>query len=139
MKETLTAVTVMIGAAVTNFLGGADTMLSVLAIFMVVDYLSGVVVALVFKNSPKSSTGGLNSFVGFKGICKKLFMVAMVGVANLLDTVLGTEFVRTGLVLSLITNETVSIIENAGCMGITIPAVITEAVDILSKKEKVHE
>lgn len=139
MKENLYPMAVVIGTALTNFLGGADTTLKVLAVFMVIDYLSGIVVAMVFKNSPKSQTGGLNSAIGFKGICKKLFMVAMVGVANMLDTVLGTEFVRTGLVFSLITNETVSIIENAGCMGITIPAVITDAVDILNKKENAHD
>lgn len=139
MKEYLSTMVVVTSTALVNFLGGADTALKVLAIFMVIDYLSGIVVAMVFKNSPKSKNGGLDSAIGFKGICKKLFMVAMVGVANMLDSVLGTEFVRTGLVLSLVTNETVSIVENAGCMGIAIPTVITEAIDILNGKEKHHD
>ena len=139
MKEYLATMAVVTSTALVNFLGGADTALKVLAAFMVIDYLSGIVVALVFKNSPKSSNGGINSMVGFKGICKKLFMVAMVGVANLLDTVLGTEFVRTGLVLSLVTNETISIVENAACMGIVMPPVIHEAIDILNGKEKPND
>lgn len=139
MKEYLSTMTVVTSTALVNFLGGADTALKVLAIFMVIDYISGIVVAMVFKNSPKSQNGGLDSAIGFKGICKKLFMVAMVGVANMLDSVLGTEFVRTGLVLSLVTNETVSIVENACCMGISIPPVITDAIDILNGKEKPHD
>lgn len=136
MREYLYTGAVVAGTALVNFLGGADTALKVLAAFMVIDYLSGIVVALVFKNSPKSSNGGLDSSVGFKGICKKVFMIAMVGVANLLDSVLGTEFVRTGLVLSLVTNETISIVENAACMGIVMPPVIYEAIDIMNGKEK---
>jgi toxin secretion/phage lysis holin len=135
MRENLHAVVVVLGTGVTTFLGGADTVLKALAVLMVLDYVSGIVVAMVFHNSPKSNTGGLNSSIGFKGIFKKLFMVAMVGVANVLDTVLGTDFVRTGLVFSLITNEAISIVENAGCMGIEMPPAITKAIDILKQKE----
>lgn len=138
MRENLHSVVVVVGTALTTFLGGADTALWALAVFMVIDYISGLAVALVFQNSPKSSTGGLNSAVGFKGICKKLFMVCMVGVANVLDTVLGTDFVRTGFVFSLITNEAISIVENAGYMGIEMPPAITKAIDILKQKEEPH-
>lgn len=139
MRDSVYAALVVACTGITTFLGGADTALKALAVLMVVDYLSGLVVALVFKNSPKSSTGGLNSGVGFKGICKKLFMVAMVGVANILDNVLGTNFVRTGLVFTLVSNETISIVENAGLMGIPVPNVVMEAIDILKEKDKEHD
>ena len=135
MKDGIYTVLVVVATALVNFLGGADSSLKALAVLMLIDYLSGLVVAFVFKNSPKSSTGGLNSTVGFKGIFKKFFMVAMVGVANILDGVLGTNFVRTGVVFTLLSNETISIIENAGLMGVPVPKVVSDAIDILKEKE----
>ena len=135
MKETICAFFGVIGSALVYYIGGVDTVLTVLAIFMVIDYISGIIVAVIFKNSPKTESGKVNSGASLKGLCKKLFMMVLVGVAHLLDLVLGTDFIRSGLVIAFITNETISIIENAGLMGIPIPKVLENAIDILNEKE----
>ena len=114
-------------------------MFIVLCVFMVIDYISGVIVAVVFKNSTKTESGKLNSRVSFNGLCKKLFVIVLVGVANFLDIALGTNFIRGGVVVAFISNETISIIENAGLMGIPIPAALRKAIDIMQeRKEEVN-
>lgn len=138
MRETICAICGTIGSALVYYIGGVDTVLIALVVFMVVDYISGLMVAIVFKNSPKTESGKLNSTASLKGLCKKLFMLALVGVAHLLDIVLGTDIIRSGLVIGFITNETISIIENAGLMGIPIPKVLQDAIDILNEKEIKH-
>lgn len=135
MKATLYTVVGVTGAYLTHFFGGIDTLLKVTCFMMVFDYVTGVIVALVFRNSPKSATGGVNSMVGFRGICKKLVMVGMIGVANHLDIALSTDYIRAGVMYTFIANETISIIENAGCMGIPIPGILRKAIDILAEKE----
>ena len=135
MKATLYTVVGVTGAYLTDFFGGIDTLLKVSCFMMGFDYVTGVIVALVFRNSPKSATGGVNSMVGFRGICKKLVMAGMIGVANHLDIALGTDYIRAGVMYTFITNETISIIENAGCMGIPIPGILRKAIDILAEKE----
>ena len=125
-----------VGSTLSYFIGGVDTMFIVLCVFLLVDYISGVIVALVFKNSTKTETGKLNSGVSFKGLCKKLFVVVLVGVAHLLDIALGTNFIRGGVVVAFISNETISIIENAGLMGIPIPNVLRKAIDVLQEREE---
>lgn len=135
MKASFYTVVGVLGAYVTHFFGGVDTLLVVTAILMGFDYVTGVIVAVVFHNSPKTATGGANSMVGFRGICKKLVMGGMIGIANLLDMALGVDFIRAGVMYAFLANETISIIENAGCMGIPIPAVLRRAIDILAEKE----
>lgn len=125
-----------VGSALSYFFGGVDTMFIVLCVFLLVDYISGVIVAGVFKNSIKTESGKLNSTVSFKGLCKKFFVVVLVGVAHLLDVVLGTNFIRGGVVVAFISNETISIIENAGLMGIPIPKALLKAIDILQEREE---
>lgn len=136
MRETLCTVTGIMGAGLTYFIGGADTVFVVLCILMGFDYLTGLMVAVVFHKSPKTISGGASSAVGFKGICKKVIMLGMVGVANQLDLVLGTDFIRSGLVYAFIANEIISIIENAGFIGIPIPGVLKKAIDLLTEKEE---
>lgn len=135
MREMFYTIMVAIGSALSYFIGGADTMFVVLCVFLATDYISGIIVASVFKNSTKTETGKLNSVVSFKGLCKKFFVVILVGVAHLLDVVLDTNFIRGGVVVAFISNETISIIENAGLMGIPIPATLKKAIDILQDKE----
>lgn len=140
MREIFYTVALAVGSALSYFFGGVDTMFIVLGVLIAVDYISGVVVALVFKNSAKTESGKLNSSVSFKGLCKKVFTVALVGVAHLLDIAMDTNFIRGGVIVAFITNETISIIENAGLMGIPIPSVLRKAIDILQEKEEdVHE
>ena len=125
MKATFYTLVGVTGAYLTHFFGGIDTLLKVTCFMMVSDYVTGLIVALVFRNSPKSATGGVNSMVGFRGICKKFVMAGMIGVA-----------IRAGVMYTFIANETISIIENAGCMGIPIPSILRKAIDILAEKEE---
>lgn len=139
MKALFNTVIGVLGAYLTFFFGGVDTLLVIIAIFAGFDYVTGLIVALVFHNSPKTATGGANSMVGFRGICKKLVMGGMIGVANMLDIALGVDFIRGGVMYAFLANETISIIENAGCMGIPIPGILRKAIDILAEKEENHE
>lgn len=135
MREMFYTIMLTIGSAFSYFIGGVDTMFVVLCVFLAIDYISGIIVACVFKKSTKTESGKLNSMVSFKGLCKKIFVVILVGVAHLLDVVLGTNFIRGGVVVAFISNETISIIENAGLMGIPIPAPLQKAIDILQDRE----
>ena len=135
MREMFYTIMLTIGSALSYFIGGVDTMFIVLCVFLVVDYISGIIVACVFKKSTKTESGKVNSTVSFKGLCKKIFVVILVGVAHLLDVVLDTNFIRGGVVVAFISNETISIIENAGLMGIPIPAPLRKAIDILQDSE----
>lgn len=136
MREMFYTIMLSVGSALSYFFGGVDTMFLVLCAFLLVDYISGIIVAVVFKNSTKTETGKLNSKVSFKGLCKKVFVVILVGVSHLLDVVLGTNFIRGGVVVAFISNETISIIENAGLMGIHIPTQLKKALDILNEREE---
>lgn len=136
MREMFYTIMLSIGSTLSYFIGGVDTMFIVLCVFLLIDYISGIIVAVVFKNSSKTETGKLNSSVSFKGLCKKFFVVVLVGVAHFLDIALGTNFIRGGVVVAFISNETISIIENAGLMGIPIPNVLRKAIDILQEREE---
>lgn len=115
------------GAALGVFLGRADGLLITLVILAVADYITGIVSACVNKM--------LSSRVGFLGIAKKLFMFALVGVANLVDVnVLGGSSVLRGAVICFyIANEALSIIENAGELGLPIPVKLKRLMDQLKK------
>ena len=109
--------------------------LQTLCIFMAIDYGSGIIVAAVFKASPKTDSGALESRAGLKGLLRKVAMLCAVLMAYYLDQVAGTDFVRDATCLAFVCNEAISIIENFGLMGVPIPAVITNAIDALQKKE----
>ncbi len=104
-----------VGGFLGWFLGGMDGMLYALIAFVVIDYVTGVMCAVVDKK--------LSSEVGFKGIFKKVLIFVMVGIANILDAqVIGTGSVlRTAAVFFYISNEGVSLLENAGHIGLPIP------------------
>ena len=125
-----------IGGAIAQAFGGWTSALTTLVIVMGVDYITGLIVAGVFHRSGKSKTGTLNSHAGFKGLCKKGVMLLIVLVAARLDIMIGTCFIKDCCVISFVCNETISITENAGLMGIPIPQVITKAIDVLKSKEE---
>lgn len=124
----------VIGSAVAAVFGGWDAGLSTLIMFMVFDYVSGLAVAGVFKKSTKTETGALESRAGWKGLCKKFMTLGFVLIAYRLDIMAGTNYIRDAVIIAFITNELISIVENAGLMGIPIPDVITNAIDVLQKK-----
>ena len=124
----------IIGGFISSIFGGWNAALTTLCIFMVVDYITGLIVAGVFKRSEKTETGGLESRAGWKGLCRKGVTLIIVLVAARLDMAIGATFIKDGVVIAFVANETISIVENAGLMGVPIPGVIMRAIDVLKKK-----
>ena len=122
------------GSFIATLFGGWDTELRTLILFMAVDYITGLMVAGVFKNSSKTKTGALQSKAGWKGLCKKGMTLFIVLVAYRLELMVGSEFIRNAVIIAYIVNETISIIENAGLMGIKIPQALQKGIDILVQK-----
>ena len=120
-------------AIITNCFGGWSGAMTTLLIFMAIDYITGIVVASVFKKSGKSATGGLESRAGWKGLCKKGVTLLIVLVAYRLDLLIGTSYIKDAVVIAFCTNELISIIENAGLMGVPIPDTITKTIDVLKR------
>ena len=104
-----------IGAVLGNFIGGNDGLLYALIVFVAVDYITGVLCAVVEKN--------LASSIGFRGIFQKVMIFLLVGIANVLDTkVLGAgAMLRSAVIFFYVANEGISIMENAGRMGLPVP------------------
>jgi toxin secretion/phage lysis holin len=92
-------------------------------------------VAGVFKRSTKTDKGALESRAGFKGLIKKGVMLLIVLVGCHLDLLIGSSFIKDAVVIAFAANETISIIENAGLMGIPIPSVLLKAIEVLKKHE----
>lgn len=118
MKEfwnTIQLIFTAVGGWLGYFLGGCDGLLIALVVFAVVDYITGVMCAVADKE--------LSSEVGFKGICRKVLIFILVGIANILDVqVIGTgSILRTAVIFFYLSNEGVSLLENAGHLGLPIP------------------
>lgn len=129
----------VVGSFIASLFGGWDAALITLIIFMGIDYLTGLIVAGVFHKSGKTENGTLESRAGWKGLCKKGVTLLIVLVACRLDMVIGSTFIRDAVVIAFIANETISIVENAGLMGVPIPTVITKAIEILNKRSEDNE
>lgn len=118
MKEfwnTIQFVITAIGGWLGYFLGGCDGLLYALLAFVIIDYVTGVMCAISDKK--------LSSAVGFKGICRKMLIFLLVGISNLLDVqVIGTgSILRTAVIFFYLSNEGVSILENAAILGLPVP------------------
>lgn len=124
----------IVGSTVAAAFGGWDAAMITLVSMMVIDYLTGVLVAGVFHNSPKTENGALESKAGWKGLCRKGVTLLIVLVAARLDIILGTGVIRDAVIIGYIANEIISIIENAGLMGVPIPAAIEKAIEVLQSK-----
>ena len=134
MKDGICTAIGVVGSVIASLFGGWDAALVTLVIFMAIDYVTGLLAAGVFHNSGKTENGALESRAGWKGLCHKCITLLMVLVATRLDLVTGTNFIRDAVVIAFIANETISIVENAGLMGINIPPAITSAIEVLKKK-----
>ena len=139
MKDTFCMAVGALGAAIASLYGGWDAALQTLILFMAVDYVTGLIVAGVFHASPKSRTGALESRAGWKGLIRKGETLLIVLVACQLDAVIGGSFVRDAAIIGFSANEAISIVENAGLMGLPIPAAITKAIDILKQRAETPE
>ena len=136
MKEKLCFILGAFGAWIAGWFGGWNSAMTTLLLFMCIDYVTGLIVAGVFKNSPKTATGALQSKAGLIGLIKKCMILFMLLIACRLDILLNTTVIRDGTCISFIINELISITENAGLMGIPIPPPIKRAIDVLKSKEE---
>lgn len=134
MKEKLCFILGTFGAWIAGWFGGWNSAMTTLLLFMVADYLTGLIVAGVFNRSPKTSTGALQSKAGFIGLIKKGMILLILLIACRLDMLLNTTIIRDGACISFILNELISIIENLGLMGVYIPPPVVKAIDILKSK-----
>lgn len=133
MKEFWTSVQVVftaIGGWLGWFLGGCDGLMYALIAFVVVDYITGIMCAIVDKK--------LSSEVGFKGICKKVLIFLLVGMANILDVnIIGSGSVlRTAAIFFYLSNEGVSLLENAAHLGLPVPNAMKEVLQQLHDRAK---
>ena len=124
----------IIGSFISNSFGGWNEAMTTLCIFMLTDYVTGLIVAGVFKNSTKTNDGGLESKAGFKGLMRKFAVLLLVLIACRLDMMFDTSFVKDCVIIAFIVNETISITENIGLMGVPIPKVIEKAITLLNEK-----
>ena len=121
--------------AVAGLLGEWNVLLTILAIMMVLDYLTGLIVAWRGR-SPKTETGGVSSKAGFDGLIRKGFIMVVVLVATLLDTAIGNaaRVFQTAATTYYIANEGISILENTALMGVQYPAFVRKALEALREK-----
>ena len=136
MKEfwnTIQFVFSALGGWLGYFLGGCDGLLYALIAFVVIDYLTGVMCAITDKK--------LSSAVGFKGIFRKVLIFLLVGIANVIDVeVIGTGAVlRTAVIFFYISNEGVSLLENAGHLGLPVPEKIRSVLEQLHDRAEKEE
>ncbi len=136
MKNAICTTAGAIGGVIASLFGGWDAGLATLVMFMAIDYVSGLVVAGVFHNSKKTSSGALESKAGWKGLCRKGMSLLFVLIAYRLDLAIGSNYIRDAVIIGFIVNETISIVENAGLMGVPLPEVINKAIDILTSKSE---
>lgn len=134
-KNILISIIGVIGSAIASAFGGWSTGLTTLVIFMAIDYITGLIVAGVFHKSTKTETGTLESRAGFKGLCRKGAMLLVVLVAYRLDLAVGTAYIKDAVIIAFMANEAISIIENAGLMGVPMNDTLKNAIDVLQKKK----
>lgn len=133
-KATFGATVGLIGAFVAKSLGGWDAALITLVTVMAVDFVTGLMVAGVFHKSQKTESGALSSNIGWKGLCKKVFVMMFVLVGHRVDLTLGTDMIRNAVIIGYTAIELISIVENAGLMGLPMPEIIKKAIDLLNAK-----
>lgn len=136
MKEfwnTIQIIFSAVGGWLGYFLGGCDGLLYALIAFVVIDYITGVMCAIINRE--------LSSAVGFKGIFRKVLIFLLVGIANIIDVqVVGTGAVlRTAVIFFYISNEGVSLLENAGHLGLPIPEKIKTVLEQLHDRAEKEE
>lgn len=124
----------MLGGFVTSCYGGWTSGMTTLLIFMAIDYTTGLIVAGVFHRSSKSENGRLESNACWKGLIKKVVTLILVGVAHGIDLEIGTTYLRDACTIAFLFSEALSIIENAGLMGIPIPSKLRNAIEVLKDK-----
>ena len=136
IKGAIITTLALIGSGISYLFGGWSNDLETLIIFMIIDYITGFICAGVLKKSKKTQSGTLGSKAGWKGLIKKCFTLLFVLIAHRLDISIGVEYIETTVIIGFIINEGISIIENAGLIGVPLPNSIKKAIDILQEKVK---
>ena len=122
-----------IGGYIGWFLGGVDGFMYALITFVVIDYITGLMVAVLERK--------LSSEIGFRGIFKKVLIFSFVGIGNIIDVYLvkNGSAIRTAVIFFYISNEGISIIENAAKIGLPIPQKLKDILEQLNKEEKIND
>lgn len=134
MNKVVAIIVGFFGTVIASFFGGWTYAFQVLLTLMAIDYVSGLVVAGVFKKSTKTKNGRLQSTYCWKGLAKKMMTIIFVGIGYQVDILLGISYIKDGICIAFVTSELISIVENAGIMGVPIPKIIMDAIDILKEK-----
>lgn len=134
VKYIINAAAGVAGIFASAWLGGTDKMLLALLCAMAVDYITGLTVAGIFKRSPKTEGGGLESRAGLKGLIRKVGMLALIIVAVQLDNMAGTEIARSFTIMFLFANEGISVLENLALMGVPMPPFLKKAFEVMKEK-----
>lgn len=136
MKHVICTTSGIVGSLIASLFGGWTAAMTTLIVFMAIDYLSGLAVAGIFHSSQKTESGTLESRAGFKGLCRKCMILLFVLIGYRLDLALDVTYIKDAVCIAFILNELISIVENAGLMGIPIPSVISKAIDALTNKSE---
>ena len=131
MKVKFCSIVGVIGSSVMAFVDKGGAALETLVIFMIIDYITGISVAVFWRRSGKTKRGLLKSEAGWRGLCKKGMILGFVLIGNRLDILQDTNYVMNTICIGYAMNELISIMENAGLMGIPLPAVIQGIIEVL--------
>lgn len=134
MKYKIFTTLALAGSALAELFGGWDMALETLLLLMAADWITGgLLLPAVFGKSPKSPNGALESRAGWKGLCRKGMTLFYILIAARMDRLLGMDYIRNAVCIGFIANELLSIVENAGLMGVPLPAMIRKVIDILKE------
>lgn len=137
IKSVVLACLAAAGSTLTWLLGGWNSALQALLIFMAIDFVTGMSVALIFKKSPKTETGAAESNTCFKGLLRKVAILLAVMLAVQLDGILGQDqLCRNTVIFFFLGNEGLSIVENLALMGVPMPQMVKNALEVLREKNK---
>lgn len=139
MKTILIAVSTTAGTVLLTLFGGVDVAFQLLLMIMFVDLITGLMVAGIFKRSTKTVGGAISSNIGFKGLCKKSLILMFVIVGTYLDRMLNINQARMIVIIFFMTNEFLSVVENAGIMGVPVPKKIMNMFEVLRKGSETNE
>ena len=133
MKDEISTIAGIVGGYIATLLGGWDSALITLVIFMAIDFTTGMIAAALGK-SKHSWTGRLSSKAGWYGLAKKFCTLLIIVAAVRIDILIGTTYVRDATCIGFCVNELLSIVENTSLMGVPYPDAIKKAIDVLQKK-----
>ena len=132
MEKFIQSLKILLSAAGAYLFGGFDGLIQLLCIVMAVDFLTGILLATVFRKSPKSSGGALKSDVAAKGVARKVCQLLLVMIITRLGASLGDQsFCRNTAILFFVANECISILENMGLMGVKYPRWLAKSIEVL--------